>query len=148
MSNFRREYSEARKEGMGLFAWFIVFAVVGGLALLILHVLGVFGSVATAPGRVVSRTLDTDNIITKYEWFHDANGVYVSRVAQIKAKKRDMTDASNDAAEKYRLRTELGAMQQSCRDLANRYNANATKTNQSIFMGRDAPTALNPSACE
>lgn len=146
--SFRKEYQDARDTSWGIGAWLLCLGTLALVAFLALHVLGVFSSVATAPGRVVGRTLETDNIITKYEWFHDANGTYKARVAQIIAKKRDVSDPTNDQSEKYRLRVELGAMQQSCRDIAQRYNANATKTNQSIFMGRDAPTQLNPSACE
>lgn len=144
MSGFRREYKDASSTSWGIGAWLLCLGALGTVAWLAIAVIGSI----TAPVRVASRTLGTVNIITKYEWFHDANGNYKARVAQIIAKKRDVADPSNDPAEKYRLRVELGAMQQSCRELSQRYNANAAKINQSIFMGRDAPMQLNPAACE
>ena len=126
-------------------------AIVVLMALAIIGTAGSYlftaGSVATAPARVASRTLETDNIINNYEWFHDANAQYRSRVAQIADHKKFLKD-ENDKAERQRLRMEMAAMQQSCRDLATRYNANATKTNRSIFMGREAPDSLNLNNCE
>lgn len=104
-------------------------------------------SVATAPGRVIQRTMETDNIITKYEYFHDAYGAFKSRAAQIRDSK-EFLKSVNDPAEQNRLRIELSAQKQSCREIVNRYNANATKTNVSIFMGREAPAALDPASCE
>ena len=147
-NDFRREYREARSVGWGVMPWIIVGTVVVATTAVIWSVLSTAATVASAPARVIERTLETGNIISNYEWYHDANGMYKSRVAQIKSKKGDIADPSNDAQEKYRLRIELSAMQQSCRDLANKYNANAIKTNRSIFMGREAPTELNPSNCE
>lgn len=109
-------------------------------------------NMATAPMRavsgVVNKTLDPNNVIAKYEWFHDSYGVFKSRVNQIKVSKSDMETSKGDSGEMARLRVELRAQQQSCRALAEQYNANATKTNQSIFMGREAPERLNPALCE
>lgn len=110
-------------------------------------VLSTLGSVATAPGRVISRTLETGNIISNYEWYHDAYGQYRSRIGQIADVRRQLEAAGDDRAERNRLNVDLGAIRQSCRDLATRYNANATKTNRSIFMGREAPESLNMEAC-
>lgn len=145
---FRNEYREAKQAGMGVSAWIIVIIVISALAGILVQWLGMFGSVATAPARVVEKTMRTDNIISNYEWYHDANGKYKSRIAQITSKKKDLSDPANDSQEKNRLRIELSAMQQSCRELANQYNANAIKTNKSIFMGREAPETLNAQLCE
>lgn len=103
--------------------------------------------VATAPARVISKTLETDNIISNYEFFHDAWNSIQARVNQ-KNSHKGFLALENDPAEKTRLRIELAAIQQSCRDLVAKYNANATKTNRSIFMGREAPAAIDPSSCE
>lgn len=104
-------------------------------------------SIATAPARVVSRTLETDNIINNYEWFHDANAQYRSRLAQT-AEHKTMVAEASDTSERSRLAIELSAVRQSCRDLATRYNANATKSNRSIFMGKEAPDNLSLEACD
>lgn len=106
-----------------------------------------FVSVATSPARVISSTMSTDNIIANYEFFHDAYQVFRARVGQISAH-RDMIMDAVDPVEKSRLRMELAAMRQSCREIVGRYNANATKTNRAIFRGQEAPSAIDMSNCE
>lgn len=117
------------------------FVVIGSLA-------GSFVSAVTAPSRVASQTLGTNNIITNYEWFHQAHANYQGRVRQIAAHRKLVDGAAGQPAEASRLTMELAAMQQSCRELATTYNARATMTNRSIFMGREAPETLNPNLCE
>lgn len=126
--------------------------ILGGIGLLIavpvgLNMIGVFNTVATAPGRVINKTLETNNIIFNYERFFNVNANYQSRVAQIK-EYRPLIDGETDPAEKARLRTELSAMKQSCRELANGYNADAGKLNRSLFRDRDLPEQLNVAVCE
>lgn len=121
-----------------------------GMIFAALIVLGGVGFVANSlmqPGRIVSKTLDADNVIQNYEWFHDANGNYLARVSQIKQFKA-MNAAETDPQEKARLRIEMAAVQQSCRDLSRRYNANAAKMNRGIFRERILPDQLNPGDCE
>lgn len=112
-----------------------------------LNAIGVFNSVATAPGRVINKTLETNNIIFNYERFFNVNANYKSRVAQIE-EYRPLIAGETDPAEKARLRTELSAMKQSCRELANGYNADAGKMNRSLFRDRDLPEQLDVAACE
>jgi len=112
-----------------------------------LNAIGVFNSVATAPGRVINKTLETNNIIFNYERFFNVNANYKSRVAQIE-EYRPLIAGETDPAEKARLRTELSAMKQSCRELANGYNADAGKMNRSLFRDRDLPEQLDVGACE
>lgn len=111
--------------------------------------LGVFGGVVTAPGRVVTKTLDTNNIINNYEYFHDQLARFQSVTEQVKQYKGFYDAAvkanSTNVAE---LQIDLGAIQQNCRNIANDYNANADKSNRNIFMGRDVPQSLDPSICE
>lgn len=126
----------------GLFA--VCAIAVLGFAL---HALGVFGAIATAPGRVIGNTLRTDNIIASYEWFYDANGQFQSRVGQIKGHSV-LLSGETDAKERSRLNIELAAISQSCRDLATRYNATAEKVNKAIFRSNDLPAALPVKACE
>jgi hypothetical protein len=104
-------------------------------------------SIWSAPSRVLTRTLDTDNIIHNYEWFHDMNGRFRARISQIAAHKKYL-EAETHFPEIQRLRIELAGMQQSCRDIATQYNANAVKTNRNIFMGKEAPYNLPERACE
>lgn len=112
-----------------------------------LNLIGTFNTVATAPGRVINKTLETNNIIFNYERFFNVNANYKSRVAQIE-EYRPLIAGETDPAEKARLRTELSAMKQSCRELANGYNADAGKMNRSLFRDRDLPEQLDVAACE
>jgi hypothetical protein len=106
-----------------------------------------FSSVVTAPSRVVNKTLQTDNIIFNYERFFDVNANFTSRVAQIKQYKEFLA-TETDPSEKIRLRTEMAAMQQSCRELATKYNADSQKMNRSLFKDKDLPYTLNTTECE
>lgn len=112
-----------------------------------LNLIGTFNTVATAPGRAINKTLETNNIIFNYERFFNVNANYKSRVAQIE-EYRPLIAGETDPAEKARLRTELSAMKQSCRELANGYNADAGKMNRSLFRDRDLPEQLDVAACE
>jgi hypothetical protein len=126
---------------------FLLIVLGGFIIWMALHVLGVIGTAATAPGRVINKTLSTDNIITSYEWFHDSNAQFKSRVAQISSHKYLIKEETNPQ-EKSRLNIDLSAMKQSCRDLAVRYNANSQKMNKSIFKGDSLPETLNIQLCE
>lgn len=128
--------------------WVVVGTICIGALGVVASYTGMFSSVATAPSRVIERTMKTDNIINNYEWFHDANAQYKSRLGQITDFKKQLESVKDDdRQEKNRLNVDLGATRQSCRDLATRYNANATKSNRSIFMGKEAPESLNMEAC-
>lgn len=104
-------------------------------------------SVATAPARVVTKTMGTDNIITSYERFFDLKAGYEGRLNQV----RDSASAlatETDANERARLRTEVNAIRQSCRDAALAYNADAAKLNRSVFQDNNLPQTLDVTACE
>lgn len=109
--------------------------------------LGLFGQVATLPADVASKTLTPDNAIYNYEWFYDFYAAYQAKLGQIKTHKQIVAETT-DRKELARLRIELAAMQQMCREIVTKYDANATKTNRSIFMGREAPQSLEVSTCE
>jgi hypothetical protein len=120
-----------------------------GLAALSVAACDVAGNVVSAPGRVANRTLETGNIIFNYEYFFDTNAAFQGRVAQVN-QYREFFQTETDPAEKNRLRTEFAAVQQSCRELANKYNANATKINRGIFKDPRGvlPTSLDAALCE
>ena len=108
-------------------------------------VLSTVNTVATAPSRVINKTLETDNIIYNYEWFFNTNAQFNARAAQIR-EYQAITETDPD--ERIRLRTELSAMKQSCRELANSYNANAMKLNRAFFRSKNLPETLNVEICE
>lgn len=106
-----------------------------------------FSSIVSAPSRVINKTLQTDNIVQSYEWFHDVNAQFNVRAAQV-AGHKTLADAEKDASERVRLRIELSSLRASCLDLANRFNANSAKVNKSIFKHGDVPETLNPASCQ
>ena len=136
-----------RSDFVTVMKWSTLVIVAGFLLLAALHVLGVIGTAASAPGRVLNKTLGTDNIIASYEWFYDTNAQFDSRRGQIKAHAA-MTKAEEDAKERSRLNIELGAMRQSCRDMVTKYNANSEKANKSVFKSNGLPEALQLNDCE
>lgn len=144
MSDYRREFREAQREYYWTLPRIITGLVIAGV---LIGSTGWIINITSQPARVVSKTLDADNIITNYEWFHDANGNYLARVAQIKQFKGLALNES-DAGERSRLRVEMAAIQQSCRDLSRRYNANSSKMNRGIFRERNLPDQLNSGECE
>lgn len=123
----------------------IIVLIIGST--LALHSCGVFTTAATAPGRVVNNTLGTDNIIHSYEWFFDVKAEYDSRVAQVQSTQRVLVKEV-DSKQLSMLHVELSAQQQSCRELANRYNAQSRKANKSIFKDNELPETLSATACE
>lgn len=125
----------------------VVLLVAGGFAInLITAPIRVANIAASSAVGVVDKTLDPNNVITRYEWFHDANGIFKTRVSQIALQKAAVATEKSDP-ERQRLSVELRGMMASCLRLANEYNANATKTNVSIFQGRDAPSSLSAGEC-
>ena len=127
--------------------WGLFIITAGFLLFGALHVFGVIGKAASAPGRVINKTLGTDNIITSYEWFYDTNAQFDSRRSQVKAH-AGLVAAETDAKERQRLNVELAAMRQSCRDLATKYNANSEKANKAIFKSNGLPDTLQLNTCE
>lgn len=102
-------------------------------------------SVLTAPGRVLTETMGTKNVINNYEMFYDINAGHDRRVADIAGHKTAVASATGD--EKNRLNVELIGMQQTCRDLVTRYNAESSKMNKSLFKAADLPSELDINTC-
>ena len=121
----------------------IGFLIVLGIAA---NWLGVLGVAASAPSKIAIKTLETDNIIHNYEWFHDVNASYQSRLGQISTHTGWLKDSEGHEA--VNLRIELGAMQQTCRDLVTKYNANSEKINRGVFKGWSLPESLNSLSCQ
>lgn len=132
----------------------LVFIVALGLVLVgigwFFSYVGAAEKVAGAPAAALSRTFDTQNIVDSYEDFRDTFQAYQARVAQISSDEAVKPQNSDDAEA---LRTEIRGEQQSCRDLAAHYNANASKANRNIFKnppiagGEILPDTLDMEAC-
>jgi hypothetical protein len=136
--------SQDRKDRNSLIWYVLVGVLLTGLGIFGMRLLFVAPNAAVG---VVEKTLDPNNIVHKYEWFFDTAGVINARVAQLQAHKK-LVDTEPDAKEKSRLRIELAGVQQSCRDLVQSYNANASKVNVSIFKTDATPVSFSASICE
>jgi hypothetical protein len=129
-----------------------VFKLIGGvLAIaLVIFIAAMAYNVATRPLRTASglmdRTLNSRNVEATYELFHDRYRGFQSRLAQIESSKGQLA-SETDNVERNRIRIELNAQRQSCRDIVSAYNADATKTNRSIFQGTTLPSTLSLEAC-
>lgn len=148
MNDFRDEVNKATKEVNWTLGKVLLKVVIPIMvfAFVINLLSGVF-NVAKQPMAVVQKTMNADNIIHKYEWFHDVSTQYDARVNQIVQFKSFLADET-DVSEKQRLRMEMAAQQQSCRDLAAKYNANSEKMNVSIFKGWSLPDTLAMGVCD
>lgn len=128
----------------------IGMTVIAGVSILSVGgtILGTITNVAvTQPGRIINKTFDADNVINNYEWYRDQSNSFIAKQGQVKGHKAIIVRAKSEP-EISRLTIELAAMQQSCRDLAGRYNSNASKINRNIFMGTSVPERLNMGDCE
>ena len=131
------------KETKSFVKWGIiaVLGVVGTIA-----ILGPIASIVTAPGRVVTQTMGTNNILNNYEMFFDLNAAYERRVGDIQGH-ASMVETAADQVERNRLNVELAGMRQTCRDLAVRYNAASKKLNVSLFKSNNLPYELDMERC-
>lgn len=125
---------------------FKVAAIAAG-ALIAIPAVFTISNVLSAPGRVLNKTIETNNIIFNYELFFDLNSNFDSRVSQVNQYKLLLSNET-DKQEKINLRTELAGMQQSCRELANKYNTDSQKLNVGLFKDRNLPYTLNATLCE
>lgn len=123
-------------------SWVTYGAWIVGLVILAVFAL----SFIFKPAALVGKTMQTDNIIHKYEWFYDTSNAINSRVAQIRAHKQLVAGA--EGSEKSRLQIEVAGMQQSCRDMVAQYNANASKVNVAIFKTDSTPVSFSLTVCD
>lgn len=129
----------------------ITLAAIGAVAFLIAAPIACSAystavTTATAPSRVINKTLETNNIIFNYEAFFDLKQKYDVRTVQIVDKQATLARAT-DPFEVSRLQTELDALKYACRDLATRYNSDSVKINRGIFKSNDLPHTLDMTNC-
>jgi hypothetical protein len=131
---------------MGILLIACILIVVLVIFAVAMNYISTAGKVASAPAAVVSKSFDTDNIISSYEDFRDTWNAYKARVNQIQADKK--TKPVNDE-DRMMLTTELRGEEQNCRDLVARYNSNSEKANHNFFKlgGGLLPDELSMENC-
>lgn len=140
----------------------LYFKIIGIVALIVVAIIGakVFlaplflaNTVVTAASSttkgIVQKTLNADNALHNYEWFHDVHQSFGRRLGDIEAHAAIMAEVKGegDKEELSRLRIEHAGIRQTCRDLAAKYNSNSEKMNTSIFKGWSLPDNLNAADC-
>lgn len=121
--------------------WMIVAACV------LAPTLAVGVSLLNKPAALVSKATDTTKMIQNYEWFHEASTNFDARKGQVKQFKTLLAE-EEDKGEKARLRVDLAAMQQSCRELAAKYEAQSNKIHVGYLKSNALPESLNAKECE
>jgi hypothetical protein len=127
-----------------------VLAWVAGIVLVLVIIIGFavpFTAIFTAPGRVITDTLGTKNIIQNYEMFFDINAGFNRRLGDIKGHET-LLNSTTAVDEKNRLNIELVGLRQICRELANQYDAESHKLNKEVFKSSDVPAELDPLECD
>lgn len=124
---------------------FHVALIVAGLVLAPTLAVGL--SLLNKPAALVAKATDTTKMLQNYEWFYEAANNYDARVAQAHTFK-GMLATETDPGEKQRLRVDLAAIQQSCRELAARYAAQSGKVHVGYLKSNSLPEVLNPKDCE
>jgi len=104
-------------------------------------------------GRVVSQTIDADNVIANYEWFHQQHEDVLAKDVQIENAAAALERFEQSAGprntwnlttsqESARLNAILTGHQQQRATMVADYNARANMANRAIFLDNDLPERL------
>lgn len=105
---------------------------------------------AVQAARIVNKTIDADNVIYNYEWFHRQYGdilamepKLVTADAALKSFEASAGPRADwdfdDKQEHARLASIVLGLQNQRAEMVQRYNAHAEMSNRSIFIGRNLP---------
>jgi len=132
-------------------------AVLAGLGLLLLVVLASVGRLGCnaheQAQRVVEKTIDADNVIYNYEYFKDQYRAILAMDQKVQIAKDALDKFEKDAGprkdwdlrdkeEHSRLVSNVTGTENMKKDMVAQYNANASKVNRNIFMGKDTPQRI------
>lgn len=103
--------------------------------------------------RVAELTLNADNVIYNYEWFHQHYADWLAAGANASAKQRELDTFLASAGpvstwsiatqrEANQLRIELSGLRALRVNLANEYNAHTGMANRNLFRSRNLPEHL------
>jgi len=104
--------------------------------------------------QIVERTINADNVIYNYEWFHQQYQNAQNYQRQIDQKEQRVTEMQRslpqdrtqwtreDRAELFQLQTELSGLRAMRSTVVSDYNAHASMANRSIFLGGSLPPSL------
>lgn len=135
-----------------------VVAILMGIALLVgvgglLGVIGFCANPLRQAGRIVSKTIDADNVIYNYEWFKQRNQDIKALDAKIGGADATVDDFKAEAGprsgwhredreEASRLSMVALGLRQQRSDMAAEYNARSTMANRAIFQTGELPASI------
>lgn len=140
------------------FGWLLatIFVVVVGFFLLkvLLFPVHVANTAMDSTTGVIDKTLDSDNVIFNYEWFHRQYGDYLAmkpKLANANFQLKAFEDTAGphsgwsfeDKQEHARLSSIVLGLQNQLAELTQTYNAHAAMSNRSIFIGTDLPNHID-----
>jgi hypothetical protein len=109
---------------------------------------------AEQAGVIAERTLNADNVIYNYEWFHQHYTDWQAAGTNADAKERELNNALTIAGpasswnlatqrEISQLRVELSGLRAHRVNIANEYNAHTAMANRDLFRSRSLPERLD-----
>ncbi len=152
-SNASSAISDARWTGWQVFYKLILPACLVLMVFgFVLKTCSTAAKVASAPGEVIEKTFEADNIVYNYEWFKRQHNVIIGQKKQIEtahqsvmAFEKQMEGAprakwdSDDKREYDTRLTILEGLRKTCIAAASDYNAHAQMANRDIFR-TDTPS--------
>lgn len=118
---------------------------------------GTLGSIISAPGRVIQKTLETDNIINNYEYFIDAYNNTIPRQKQAYQNAKEAYQnflsllpedrekwKQADKAEASRLSSIVLATKNIYVSTITEYNSKSRMLNRNVFKDRNLPYEIEP----
>ena len=141
-------------EGVSDFRW--TFWKIFPMCLIIAIIVSVIGwgiRVASQPGSMIEKTLNADNVINNYEWFHQAYEDIQATDIKISNAQATVDQFKKDAGERLgwdfsdkdeygRLNSVLLGLKNYRQDIVAKYNARSKMVNRKIFKGKTAPTEI------
>lgn len=147
----KNEMKKGIKWYFGLLGILILLMIVGTIFRFLVFPLFVVQKVQDSAEKVVSKTLDSDNVLFNYENFKDLYNGAKQQVANIKKAKKSMDDLKSLYGEDAKnwtkdVRQQQAFLQENVdgysmqyQNIASRYNSDSKKLNRNLFKDKELP---------
>jgi cell division protein FtsL len=153
---YRRDTEEVIRESWWTF-WKVFWLII--VAVIVIGAIGWAINLASQPARIVTKTMDADNVIFNYEHFYNLwNDIKAiskkiedqdAQIAQFKVDtgpRENWGFADKDAYDK--MQQTLVGLKQYRQTIIAQYNSDSSKLNRSLFKGKDLPYRVNEDGLE